>query len=45
VQIHEHGCSGHSPSYCSSVVSEGYAWAVVGIVAKFATLETAIGLN
>jgi hypothetical protein len=45
VQIHEQVCSGHSSGCCSSRVSMGSPGAVVGIVAKFATLETTIGLN
>jgi hypothetical protein len=45
VQIHEQVCSGQSSDCCSSGCLLVTPWAIVGIVAKFTTLETAIRLN
>jgi hypothetical protein len=45
VQIHERVCSGQFSDCCSSGMSVGCALAVVSIMAKFAALETTIGLD
>jgi hypothetical protein len=45
MQIHEQVCTGQSFGCCSSRCLLITPWAVVSIVAKFATLETSIRLN
>jgi hypothetical protein len=45
LQIHEQVCSGQSSGCCSSGCLLITSWAVLGIVAKIATLETSIRLD